>query len=83
MSASVVTPDRFELAQISAKLRKLAPALSEYRCLVQAQFVHAASRGNLDEVNEFGQELAAYDRWRAFDLGRDSQPRTERMEEIR
>jgi hypothetical protein len=80
MSASVVTPSRFESAHISAKLRNLAPALNEYRRLVQAQFVHAASFANRDEMMEFGQELAAYDRWRAFDLGRDSQPRTERLE---
>jgi hypothetical protein len=74
MSASVINPSRFERAQISEKLRRLAPVLREYRQLIQVQFAKAAETASRDEMNEFGQELAAYDRWRAFDLGRQVCP---------
>jgi hypothetical protein len=70
MSASVISSSQFETRQISKKLRKLAPALAEYRCLIQARFVRAAEIASTDEMNEFGQEVIAYDRWRHFELGR-------------
>ncbi len=61
-----------EAALLAAKLRRFAPTLQEYRHLLQDRFVSAATSGQWDEMAEYGHELIAYDRWRSFDLSRQT-----------
>ena len=73
MSTAILSIDRSRAAQaarLSAKLRKLRPALREVRFLLAAQFASAAECGHQDELRELGSELLAFDRWQSFELGR-------------
>jgi len=58
--------------QISARLRRLAPQLREYRRLLQDMLV-AAGDAKRSEVSEIAQEMLAFDRWHSFELGRRTQ----------
>ena len=72
MSAVAITSSPINAALLSAKLRRLDPALREYRQFLQSRFVDAAERGQHDEMRECGHELIAYDRWRSIDLSRQA-----------
>jgi hypothetical protein len=70
VSTAAINTGSRDAALLSAKLRRLDPALREYRQILQSRFVDAATRGRHDEMRECGYELLAYDRWRSFELGR-------------
>jgi len=70
VSARILPIRQIRQNQFAESLGVVGPILTEYRMKLQKKSV-AAAETRSPEMADLGAELTAFDRWRAFELGRN------------